>query len=98
VQWHLDSTTVMCHSCFPLILQRGKLTKKCRGAKLQVILYNKKIISRSPLVVLGKCAGRNLISARSLYPFDDAIDQTIGLLPDEIPFSPGLGNQRIEGW
>ena len=36
-------------SCFPLILQRGKLTKKCRGAKLQVILCRKKITSRSPL-------------------------------------------------
>ena len=61
----------------------GKLTKKDRGAKLQVILYRKKkkITSRSPLRFLGKCAGRNLISARSLYPFDDAIDQTIRLPP-----------------
>ena len=32
--------------CFPLILQREKLTKKCRGAKLQV---TQKITSRSPL-------------------------------------------------
>jgi len=80
-------------------LRRGKLTKKCRGAKLQVFLCRKKITGRSPLRFLGKCASRNLISARSLYPFDDAIDQTIGLLPDGIPFSPGskIGEQKVGG-
>jgi len=62
-------------ACFPLILQRGKLTKKCRGAKLQVI--EKKITGRSPLRFLRKCVGRNLISVRSLYPFDDATGQMI---------------------
>ena len=81
---------------FPLNLRKGKLTKKCRGAKLQVFLYRKKITGRSPLRFLGKCAGRNLISARSLYPFDDAIGQTIGLPPDKTSFLPGSGNQRTE--
>ena len=57
---------------------------------------NKKITSRSPLRVLGKCAGGNLISARSLYPFDDAIDRVIELLPCKTPFSLGSGNQRTE--
>jgi len=78
-------------------LQREKLTKKCRGAKLQVILCKKKITGRSPLRLQGKCADMNLISTRSLYPFDDAIDLTIGLLPDGIPFSPSSGNRRTEG-
>ena len=80
-----------------LIFQRGKLIKKCRGAKLQVILCSKKITGRSPLRFLGKCAGRNLINARSLYPFDDVIDQTIGLPPDGIPFSlvREIGEQKV---
>ena len=85
-------------NCFSLIFAKGKTYKKGgRGAKLQVILYRKKIIGRSPLKFLEKCAGRNLISARSLYPFDDAIGQTIGLPPDKTPFSPGSENRRIEG-
>ena len=75
---------------------KEKLTKGGRGAKLQVI--EMKITGRSPLRFLGKRAGRNLISARSLYPFDDAIDQTIGLPPDGIPSSSGSGNRRTEGW
>jgi len=58
------------------------------------MLCSKKIIGRSPLRFLGKCAGRNLISTRSLYPFDGAIDQIIGLLPDGIPFSSSLENQE----
>ena len=41
------------HNCFPLILRRGKLIKKCRGTKLQVILCSKKITGRSPLRFLG---------------------------------------------
>jgi len=73
---------------------RGKTYKKGRGAKLQVI--KRRITSRSSLRFLGKYAGRNLISARSLYPFDDAIDQTIKLPPNRIPFSLGSGN-RIFG-
>ena len=79
---------------FSIDFAKGKTYKRDRGAKLQVI--EKKITSRSPLRFLGKCAGRNLIIARSLYPFDDTSDQTIGLSPDGIPFSPGSGNQRTE--
>ena len=84
-------------SCFSLILQKEKLTKKGREAKLQLIICKKKITSRSPLRFLGKCAGRNLISVRSLYPFDDAIDQTIGLLPDGLPSRLvwGIGEQKV---
>ena len=48
---------------------------------------------RSPLRFLEKYAGRNLISARSLYPFDDAIDQMIKLSPNRIPFSLDSGNR-----
>ena len=73
---------------------KGKTYKKDRGAKLQVI--EKKITGRSPLRFLGKCVGRNLISARPLYPFDDAIGQMIELPPNRTPFSLGLGNQRTE--
>ena len=62
--------------------------------KLQVI--KKEITSRSPLRFLGKYAGRNLISARSLYPFDDAIDQMATLPPNRIPFSLDSENQIFE--
>jgi len=41
-------------------------------------------------------ASRNLISARSLYLFDDAIDQTVTLPPNRISFSLGSGNRRFE--
>ena len=71
---------------------KGKTYKKGRGAKLQVI--EKKITSRSPLRFLGKCASRNLISARSLYPVDDAIGQMIELPPNRTPFSLCSGNRR----
>jgi len=73
---------------------KEKLTKKCRGAKLQVI--EKKITGRSPLRSLRKCVGRNLISAQSLYPFDDATGQTIELPPNKTPFSLGSENRRTE--
>ena len=73
---------------------KGKLTKRDRGAKLQVIEIE--ITSRSPLRFLGKCASRNLISARSLYPFDDATGQMIGLPFNKTPFSLGSENQRTE--
>ena len=82
------------HGCFPLKIDQGKLTKEDRGAKLQVI--KKKIKGRTPLRFLGKYAGSNLISAQSLYPFDDAIDQTITLPPNRISFSLGSGNRRFE--
>ena len=51
------------------------------------------IIGRYPLRFLRKYAGRNLISAQSLYPFDDAIDQTIKLPPNRIPFSLSSENR-----
>ena len=72
----------------------GKLTKEYGGAKLQVI--KGRITSRSPLRFLRKCAGRNLISARSLYPFHGAIDQVNELPPNKTPFSLGSGNLRTE--
>ena len=72
----------------------GKLTKEYGGAKLQVI--KGRITSRSPLRFLEKCASRNLISTRSLYPFDDAIDQVIELPPNKTPFLLGSENQRTE--
>jgi len=43
-------------------------------------IISNKITGRSPLRFLVKYADRNLISARSPYPFDDAIDQTVSLL------------------
>ena len=58
-------------------IDSGKTYKGNRGAKLQVFLCRKKITGRSSLRFSEKCAGRNLISARSLYLFDDAIDQVI---------------------
>ena len=73
---------------------KGKTYKRDRVAKLHVIEI--KITGRSPLRFLGKCAGRNLISARSLYLFDDAIGQMIELPPDRTPFSFGSGNRRTE--
>ena len=36
-QWRMHFP-VESPSCFSLIFRRGRLTKKCRGAKLQVIL------------------------------------------------------------
>ena len=52
---------------------KGKLKKKDRGAKLQVILYKKKkITSRSPLRFMGKCVSGSLISAQPLCLVDDA--------------------------
>ena len=72
----------------------GKLTKIIRGEKLQEI-KNKNTI-RSPLRFLGKYAGKNLISTQSLYPFDDAIDQTVTLPPNGIFFSLSSGNLRFE--
>ena len=85
----------MGNRCFSLILQRGKLTKKCRGAKFQVI--EKKIIGRSSLRFLGKCVGRNLISARSLYPFDNAIDQQSDCCLMGFPsrLVRGIGEQKV---
>ena len=62
----------------------------------EITSNKKEITSRSPLRFLGKCVGRNLISARSLYPFDDAIDQVIELPPNKTPFSLDLGNRRTE--
>ena len=56
---------------FSIDFVKGKTYKRDREAKLQVI--EKKITGKSPLRFLGKCAGRNLISAGLLYPFDDAI-------------------------
>jgi len=65
-------------SCFPSKnLIRGELTKKGSRSEITSTSLKKKITSRSPLRFLRKCAGRNLISARSLYSFDDAIDQVI---------------------
>ena len=90
---------VLGHGCFPLIWVRENLEKSVQGAKLQVSLYRKqkKFTSKSPLRFLGKCAGRNLISGRSLYPFDDAVGQIsncllIGLLSRLVW---GIGEQRI---
>ena len=65
-------------SCFPSKnLIRGEFTKKGSRSEITSTSLKKKITSRSPLRFLRKCAGRNLISARSLYSFDDAIDQVI---------------------
>ena len=76
---------------FSINFAKGKTYKRVQGAKLQVFLCTKKITDRSPLRFLGKCAGRNLISAWPLYPFDDAIGQMIELLLLGNSFSPGFG-------
>ena len=73
---------------------KGKLTKKCWAAKLQVI--EKKNTGRSPLRFLKKCVGRNLNSARSLYSFDDVTGQMIELPPNKTPFSLDSGIRRTE--
>jgi len=78
---------------FSIDFAKGETYKRDRGVKLQVI--EKKITGRSPLRFLRKCAGRNLISARSLYPFDDAIGQMIELPPLGNSFSPGSKNFLI---
>ena len=62
----------------------------------KLFLTKKKIIGKSPLRFLGKYVGRNLISAQSYYPFDDAIDQKIKLPPNKIPFSLGSRNRVFE--
>jgi len=66
---------------FSIENQKGK-TYKILKRKLQVI-KKKKIISVSS-EILGKCAGRSLVSARPLCSVDDAID---GVLRSS--FSPG---------
>ena len=77
---------------FFIDIAKGKTYKN--GSRSE-ITSKIEITSRSPLRFLENCAGKNLISARSLYPFDDLIDQTIGISPDEIPFSSGSGNQKV---
>ena len=54
---------------------RGKTYKKKVSRSEITSTLKKKITSRSPLRFLGKCAGRNLIRARSLYPINDIIGQ-----------------------
>ena len=67
--------------------------------KLQVI--EKEITSRSPLRFLRRYADKNLISARSLYPVDDAIGQMFKF-SQGISFSHGskssLKVEDLECW
>ena len=71
---------------------KGKLNKK----NLSSEITSNKITDKSSLRFLRKYADRNLISVRSLYPFDDTIDQVIELPPCKTPFSLDSGNQKTE--
>ena len=97
---NLDTDIIFSHRQYSYLylffmkIDLGKTYKKGRGAKLQVI--KGRITSTSPLRFLEKCASKNLISARSLYPFDDAIDQVMELSPNKTPFSLSSGNRRTK--
>jgi len=71
-------------SLFSIEIDRGKTYKK-KVLRSEITSNKKEITGKSPQRFLGKYAGRNLISARPLYPFDDAIGQTITLPPSRIP-------------
>ena len=65
-------------SCFSLKNLIGENLQKELRSKITSNSL-KKITGRSPLRFLEKYAGRNLISARSLYSFNDAIGQVVKL-------------------